>query len=194
MEENCGPDQSDSVRAVAQICLAEITRPPRIMEMDGGSHPMTRESGDARLQAVRDTGDHRREVAREIKTGSQKMFRITGPHSRKMFRIAGLHNRKIIRITGVHRQKIIRITGVHSWKELRITVANSHRKARKYIISLPKADPGTINSGRSMYRETGISREIRVRQEWIRTARTSRWQTRESILRSQQKARQIKNL
>lgn len=151
MEENCGPDQSDSVRAVAQICLAEITRPPRIMEMDGGSHPMTRESGDARLQAVRDTGDHRREVAREIKTGSQKMFRITGPHSRKMFRIAGLHNRKIIRITGVHRQKIIRITGVHSWKVLRITVANSHRKARKYIISLPKADPGTINSGRSMY-------------------------------------------
>ena len=147
MEENCGPDQSDSVRAVAQICLAEITRPPRIMEMDGGSHPMTRESGDARLQAVRDTGDHRREVAREIKTGSQKMFRITGPHSRKMFRIAGLHNRKIIRITGVHRQKIIRITGVHSWKVLRITVANSHRKARKYIISLPKADPGTINSG-----------------------------------------------
>ena len=140
MEENCGPDQSDSVRAVAQICLAEITRPPRIMEMDGGSHPMTRESGDARLQAVRDTGDHRREVAREIKTGSQKMFRITGPHSRKMFRIAGLHNRKIIRITGVHRQKIIRITGVHSWKVLRITVANSHRKARKYIISLPKAD------------------------------------------------------
>ena len=183
MEENCGPDESDSVRAVAQICLAEITRPPRIMEMDGGSHPMTRESGDARLQAVRDTGDHRREVAREIKTGSQKMFRITGPHSRKMFRIAGLHNRKIIRITGVH-----------SWKVLRITVANSHRKARKYIISLPKADPGTINSGRSMYRETGISREIRVRQEWIRTARTSRWQTRESILRSQQKARQIKNL
>ena len=157
MEENCGPDQSDSVRAVAQICLAEITRPPRIMEMDGGSHPMTRESGDARLQAVRDTGDHRREVAREIKTGSQKMFRITGPHSRKMFRIAGLHNRKIIRITGVHRQKIIRITGVHSWKVLRITVANSHRKARKYIISLPKADPGTINSGRSMYRETGIN-------------------------------------
>ena len=151
-------------------------------------------SQDARLQAVRDTGDHRREVAREIKTGSQKMFRITGPHSRKMFRIAGLHNRKIIRITGVHRQKIIRITGVHSWKVLRITVANSHRKARKYIISLPKADPGTINSGRSMYRETGISREIRVRQEWIRTARTSRWQTRESILRSQQKARQIKNL
>ena len=194
VEENCGPDQSDSVRAVAQICLAEITRPPRIMEMDGGSHPMTRESGDARLQAVRDTGDHRREVAREIKTGSQKMFRITGPHSRKMFRIAGLHNRKIIRITGVHRQKIIRITGVHSWKVLRITVANSHRKARKYIISLPKADPGTINSGRSMYRETGISREIRVRQEWIRTARTSRWQTRESILRSQQKARQIKKL